>query len=134
MSLKAWGLNKRAGKRLDSYFEVMGIGNDVLAAQILKDARKDVDQAIQLESSKWESYLNRGAILVQLKKLDAAAADFQKVSELAKSRSYGWFNLAELLYQKQDYAGALKNYEKSFEISLFSVITGVRSIYNILLR
>ncbi len=126
-SLKAWGLNKRAGKRIDSYFEIMAIGNDLQAKAILKNAKQDADQCIDMAPRKWECYLNRGVIHSQLQDFDAAAKDFKKVCELAESKSYGWFNLAELLFQKREYRKALENYKKSLEVSSSDVqaLTGI---------
>ena len=116
-SLLSWALAKRANKRLDSYFEILEIGNDLQAKLILKNAKQDADQAIKLNETNWKSFLTRGVANVQLEDLSSAAKDFEKVCELAKSKSYGWFNLAELMFQKREYKKALSHYQKSLEIT-----------------
>jgi len=114
--LLSWAYGERAGKRIDIASQLKSI-NAKQSGIILNDALSDAEAATKLNSTNHFNFLYRGIIHFQLDNLDAAEKDFVRVCELAKGKSAGWFNLAELQSFQGDYQSAIKNYERALEIS-----------------
>ena len=50
-SLLAWSLSKRAERRMDSFEQLMAIGNDVQANKVLVTAESDANDAIEVDAT-----------------------------------------------------------------------------------
>ncbi len=115
-SVKSWSLNRRCELRAVLAADFIEANNRAQANLIADQALADAIEAIELDSTRWRAFLNRGMLLADSNMLNEALADFQTVCQLQPKESLGWYNCGEAQSALLDFAAAVDSYTRALEI------------------
>ena len=116
-SVKSWALNRRCEMRAELAADFVSASNRPQANIIADQALADAIEAIELDSTRWRAFLNRGMLLADSRMLNEALSDFQTVCQLQPKESLGWYNCGEAQSALLDFSAAVDSYTRALEIN-----------------
>jgi tetratricopeptide (TPR) repeat protein len=113
--LAAWAYNRRGELYAEQAAAFFDQGQERKANEFDALALAEFEAALQHDPQRWKALHNRGVSLALHGRLDEAFVDFNKVIELNKDYVNAWFNRAELLRERRQFADAIKDYDEALK-------------------
>lgn len=105
--LASWAYNRRGEVRSED----AGKQSDAAAAgELDAQALDDYNKAIELDTSRWKAYHNRGVSYAMQGEYEKALAEFDQALRYKPTYANTWFNRGEIHYEQGKYAEAISDY------------------------
>lgn len=115
-TLMSWGMNRRGEVRSDQASMLVREKNLDEAAQLDALARKDFENAINLDATRWRAHHNLGIIFAIQGKNQEALASFSETIRLNPDFPNAFFNRGEIYFRTQRLEEALGDYNRAIQL------------------
>ncbi|MCF7959146.1 MAG: tetratricopeptide repeat protein [Pirellula sp.] len=115
--LMSWAANRRGEARSDQAGIMVRTQQLTEAEQLDALARKDFENAIQLDNTRWRAHHNLAITQAVQGETQAALDSFAQVIRLNPEYPNAYFNRGEILFRANQYEAALLDYEKGIQLA-----------------
>ncbi|MFY8201497.1 MAG: tetratricopeptide repeat protein [Pirellula staleyi] len=116
-NLMSWAANRRGEARSDQAGIMVREQQLSEAEQLDALARKDFENAIQLDNTRWRAHHNLAITQAVQGEMQAALTSLAQVIRLNPEYPNAYFNRGEILFRANQYEAALADYEKGIQLA-----------------